>query len=1125
MLVLLLALWVVQSFFHPVDGMVDVPISVQTLARGTSSINDFAIDGSGNILWLSAINNAVYYFSANGSSLLVAGSGNSTTGTRDGVGSTATFYNPYSITCDTVRNIVYISDYGNCRIRTLALATNSVTTLAGSFLGHRDGIGDAAWFLYTLGIAYHSSGVLYVTDSNYDFSGADVPNTYIRKIFVASANVTTVALVDLYYYYCFYVCINNAGTLLYTTSPYVVLQVNVTSGVVTSLAGRVGVYSYSDSVGPNAFFNVPEGLALNSDESALIIADLYNERIRRLEIATNNVVTIAGNGTTGLSDGPGLTATLNGPYGLKWHCTISLRCGVLVTEIEGIVRFVIVEDSTPTASLSLASTFTSSASHTVSVSYSTALTCSTSATKSMSTTHIRSHSTSQSATNATSMTTTVAFSRSASHSESLSHSMAMTTSFARLRLTLSKSLLSGASQSAMQSASVSRSRIVASKSSSMTGFSATKSASTLCALVPADGESSGGKLHPFLANVDGAMPLTPMTDVGLGNAVRASRLNRSLLLRTAPLVANLSLSLGGTIRGDALDGWELLSVAMDVLLVDSQFPLLTAAVPFTVLSTKAAGRTQSLVVLFDPPRETMPRWLPASLSTFRDVTLVLQLSVRCPANGSIIVLVTIVVPCPGEVQPLTSEVSNAASVARYSTSLAGPVTGGAVGRLASVRSLVLCSRDAVVEGLLPLEVDSCGDDGTGGSVASDARGGILGNLVLWAAVCALMAVAVVAYAHVGRTTLRVSAEMLGVPSPLLPLVVVTVPSTVSCTFFLLNARGCASDVVIGAVGFVMCVALVVVLCVVAIMVPRYLTLAKQQNHSQVRSRKSFCFCCFLQSVVFHRQLRWLKVKAAARAKPIAAASSESILLEDALQHSIMRCGTPARTWLRAATVLLLESASVWFAFVDVALLTTSSMLGALGMLESTSACRGSVIAILVLYVAQLALCAVLRPFTTIFSNVYALFTLALSCVAVTCQLWYLFGSTADNADFEELRRLLTAAAVCDLLVSGVSVLKAVIDISDGARACRRHLQSLCAPPAAPDDVVIMEDSYANQKRFDADDVHNEKPVSLFLADDTLPIADDVLGDEIDLLMKLVVIDSCLQRWWDSHCRGEHSAGS
>jgi hypothetical protein len=69
----------------------------------------------------------------------------------------------------------------------------------------------------------------------------------------------------------------------------------------------------------------------------------------------------------------------------------------------------------------------------------------------------------------------------------------------------------------------------------------------------------------------------------------------------------------------------------------------------------------------------------------------------------------------------------------------------------------------------------------------------------------------------------------------------------------------------------------------------------------------------------------------------------------------------------------------------------------------------------------------------------------MSVASVACQVWYLFGSTDSNVNLDALSLLLTTAAVCDLLVSGVSACKTLIDAFDGVRACRRHVLVVLFP--------------------------------------------------------------------------------
>lgn len=207
----------------------------------------------------------------------------------NGIGSGAPFNYPYGIACDTTNTIAYICDHYNYRVRMLVLPTKTVTTFAGNGFAHSDGIGPSAQFYYPQGIVYHPSGVLYVAE----YVNLASSYGYIRKIVVDSRIVSTVTTV--YAYNLLYLCINSVGALIFATSPTAVFQINVSSGAAIQLAGRANMATYADGVGSNAFFNNPLGIALNRDESALIIADTLNRRIRKLVIATSVVTTIAGN--------------------------------------------------------------------------------------------------------------------------------------------------------------------------------------------------------------------------------------------------------------------------------------------------------------------------------------------------------------------------------------------------------------------------------------------------------------------------------------------------------------------------------------------------------------------------------------------------------------------------------------------------------------------------------------------------------------------------------------------------------------------------------------------------------------------------------------------------------------
>lgn len=189
-------------------------------------------------------------------------------GRSDGVGSDARFDKPDGIVSDGNGNL-FVVDNGNNTIRKVEEATGAVSTLAGSATtpqGSADGIGAAARFKQPSGLTWESNGNLFVSDWG--------SNT-IRKVVVATASVST-------------------------------------------LAGLAGTSGSTDGTGSGATFKGPRGVAVASNGS-LFVADFFNQTVRKVDIATGTVTTLAGTaGQGGYSDGIGAAASFNGPRGLAW---------------------------------------------------------------------------------------------------------------------------------------------------------------------------------------------------------------------------------------------------------------------------------------------------------------------------------------------------------------------------------------------------------------------------------------------------------------------------------------------------------------------------------------------------------------------------------------------------------------------------------------------------------------------------------------------------------------------------------------------------------------------------------------------------------------------------------------
>ena len=237
---------------------------VSTFAGSAASFSNpcgVAVDGNGNVYVADTGNNTIRKITSSGVVTTLAGSAG-ISGSADGTGSAASFYNPWGVAVDGSGN-VYVADAYNHTIRKIT-SSGVVTTLAGraGTAGSSDGTGSAASFHYPLSMAVDGSGNVYV---------ADTYNHTIRKI--------------------------------------------TSSGVVTLLAGRAGAVGSSDGSGSAASFYYPNDVAVDGSGN-IYVADTNNNTIRKIT-SSGVVTTLAGGaGSSGSFDGTGSAARLKFPAGV-----------------------------------------------------------------------------------------------------------------------------------------------------------------------------------------------------------------------------------------------------------------------------------------------------------------------------------------------------------------------------------------------------------------------------------------------------------------------------------------------------------------------------------------------------------------------------------------------------------------------------------------------------------------------------------------------------------------------------------------------------------------------------------------------------------------------------------------
>lgn len=231
-------------------------------------------------------------------------------------------------------DVVYVADAGNHAIRR-AEPDGTVTTLAGNGEpGFVDGQGESAAFNNPQGVAVDANGNVYV---------ADTGNHAIRRI-DALGNVTTLAgdgapgyinglLATARFDGPRGVAVNSIGRVYVADTGNSTLRAIELNGQVVTVAGD-GTVGANDS--PNARFNGITGVAIESRQVYVYLADGNNHRIRRIS-GSGEVITLAGV-DRGFKDGLATESRFADPVGIAadgaGHLVIAEMTNSLIREVD-----------------------------------------------------------------------------------------------------------------------------------------------------------------------------------------------------------------------------------------------------------------------------------------------------------------------------------------------------------------------------------------------------------------------------------------------------------------------------------------------------------------------------------------------------------------------------------------------------------------------------------------------------------------------------------------------------------------------------------------------------------------------------------------------------------------------
>lgn len=244
--------------------------------------------------------------------------GSTKDGYADGTGTAALFNNANDLAVDQQGNL-YVSDYGNHRIRKVTPA-GVVSTLAGSgIMGKFDGAGNTAQFDGPAGIAVDAQGLVYVADTNNDLIRVITPAGVVSTLTGrAGQGLQDGPVASAKFSYPNHLAFDSQGNLYVSDSRNNRIRKITPQGMVSTLAGgEAGVPAptgYADGPAGSARFAGPEGIALDR-QGNVYVADVNNNRIRKVTPA-GVVSTVAGSGAKDFADGIGTQAKLSYPVGV-----------------------------------------------------------------------------------------------------------------------------------------------------------------------------------------------------------------------------------------------------------------------------------------------------------------------------------------------------------------------------------------------------------------------------------------------------------------------------------------------------------------------------------------------------------------------------------------------------------------------------------------------------------------------------------------------------------------------------------------------------------------------------------------------------------------------------------------
>jgi len=288
---------------------------------------DIIVDTSGNIIFTDWQNYRVRKINTSGIITTIVGDGATGTTGNHGPATASELGSPFRVTMDNKGNL-YVAEVVFqciCKVDTAGILTIIADTTGTYSLG-ADGDGGSALtatMTSPCGLATDTSGNLFFSDIGNNRVRRINMNTGIISNYAATGvpgysgdgGPATAAQVGTLEGLAF-----NGGNLYISDADNNRIRGVNTSGTIFTFAGQNGLFG-EGYVATNAELGTPANLATDVSGN-IYIADIQNNRVRKIDAVTGLITTVAGSGIAGYNygfsgdGGPATTANISGPYGV-----------------------------------------------------------------------------------------------------------------------------------------------------------------------------------------------------------------------------------------------------------------------------------------------------------------------------------------------------------------------------------------------------------------------------------------------------------------------------------------------------------------------------------------------------------------------------------------------------------------------------------------------------------------------------------------------------------------------------------------------------------------------------------------------------------------------------------------